>query len=90
MGKRAAGQVWRVLPFPVHSFVPLDQKSSSTGPTPDDLEEEELLEYAEKCAALADFAELDLAADDSDIDTDLPHRTCQSRDMRQMSDMDVS
>jgi len=70
-----------------------DQKSSSTGPTPEDLEEEELLEYAEKCAALADFADLDLAVDDSDIDDlppDLPHRTCQSRDVRQTSDMDVS
>ena len=84
------GKFEGILPFPVHLFVLLDQKSNSSGPTPEDLEAEELLEYAEKCAALADFADLDLAADDSDIDADLPHRTCQSRDMRQISDMDVS
>jgi len=70
-----------------------DHKSSGTGPTPDDSEEEGLLEYAEKCAALADFADLDLTADDSDFDDlspDVPRQTYSSRHMWQISDMDMS
>ena len=78
------------LPFRVPLFALPDQKSNSTGPTPDDLEEAEFLEYAEKCAAIADFADLDLAADDSDIDDLLPDGPCQTQHTWQLSDMDVS
>lgn len=70
-----------------------DQKSSSTEPIPDELEDEDFLEYAEKCAALADFADLDFTTDDGDMD-DLPShvsgQACQSRNVCQISDMDVS
>jgi hypothetical protein len=79
--------------FRVHLLALPDHKSSGTGPTPDDSEEEGLLEYAEKCAALADFADLDLTADDSDFDDlspDVPRQTYSSRHMWQISDMDVS
>ncbi|KAG6379884.1 hypothetical protein JVT61DRAFT_10446 [Boletus reticuloceps] len=70
----------------------LDQKSSSTEPSPEDFEEE-FLEYAEKCAAFADFADLDLEADDSDIEelqSEAPRGTGQPRDMCPISDMDMS
>lgn len=80
-----------------HLFAFPAQKSSSTESTPDDLEEEELLEYAEQYTALADFADLDLATDGltalSDIDDthlDMPHQTFQSRELWQTSEMDVS
>lgn len=80
-----------------HLFAFSEQKSSSTEPTPDDLEEEELLEYAEQYTALADFADLDLATDDlialSDTDDthpDVPYQMFQSRELRQISEMDVS
>lgn len=74
-----------------------EPKSRSTEPTPDDLEEEELLEYAEQYEALADFGDLDLATDDltalSDIDDippDMSRQTFQPRDVCQASEMDVS
>ncbi|KAH0834966.1 hypothetical protein J3R83DRAFT_10675 [Lanmaoa asiatica] len=73
------------------------QKPSSTEPTPDDLEEEEVLEYAEQYTALADFADLDLAIDDltalsdtEDIPPDVPRQTFQPQDVCQTSEMDVS
>lgn len=69
---------------------------SSTETTPDELEEEELLVYAEQCAALKEFADLDdidFTADDwatlSDIDDfDIPQDAPDQ--MRETSDMDVS
>lgn len=69
--------------------VPPEQNSSSTEPTPDDWDEE-FIEYAEKCAALADFADLDFVGDDSDIDLppDVPRQT--SRDVCPTSEMDVA
>lgn len=83
------------MPFRVHLCVLPEQKSSSTESTPEDLEEQELLEYA----ALADFADLDLATDDwaalsdfDDLDTshDVPRQTFRPGGTCGTSDMDVS
>ncbi|KIK90592.1 hypothetical protein PAXRUDRAFT_831567 [Paxillus rubicundulus Ve08.2h10] len=71
--------------------------ASSIEPTPDELEEEELREYAQQCDALEDFTDADLAVDDfsafSDIE-DLPLNSSQGtprgRKTHQDSDMDMS
>lgn len=74
-----------------------EHTSSSTEPIPDDLEEEELRDYAERYAVLADFADLDdvdFTGDDwaalSEVDVlDLSHQIFQPQ-IRGTSDMDVS
>lgn len=69
----------------------IEQTSSDTEPTPDDFEQE-FLEYAEKCAAFADFADIDLSMDYSDFDdlADVSYQTSQSQDTCPISDMDMS
>ncbi|KAF9220806.1 hypothetical protein BS17DRAFT_786605 [Gyrodon lividus] len=70
---------------------------SSVDPTPDELEEEELMEYAEHYAALADFEDLDLAVDDfsafsdiEDIPPDPSQGTPRGRRPNQDSDTHMS
>lgn len=95
---RATRQVLVNGAFLVHLFALPEQKSSSTESTPDDLEEEELLEYAAQYATLADFTDLELTADNwavltdlDDLDTprDGSYQTSR-RGMCETSDMDMS
>ncbi|KAF9240450.1 hypothetical protein BU15DRAFT_87658 [Melanogaster broomeanus] len=65
--------------------------SSSAEPTPDELEEAELMEYAEHYTTLADFADLDLAVDDFSVFSDIEDvPSSPSQGTRKGNDMDMS
>ncbi|KIJ63820.1 hypothetical protein HYDPIDRAFT_112790 [Hydnomerulius pinastri MD-312] len=71
--------------------------SAEAEPSPEELEEEELMEYAERCAILADFADLDVAAEDfsawsdiEDMPPDSSQETLKGQKTHQDSDMDMS
>ncbi|KAF8841094.1 hypothetical protein BDN67DRAFT_989950 [Paxillus ammoniavirescens] len=63
---------------------------SSTELTPDELEEEELREYAQQCDALDDFTDLDLAVDDFSAFSDIEDLPPDSSQGTLRGDMDMS